>query len=123
MGGGDGRDEKRAALRVDVEWPVDCETEDTFLFAAITNVSQLGIFVCTEEPLEVGRVLSLKFSPPESETFVMRGRVQWVNKVRAFGENPNPGMGLVFTDLTPEDRERLVAVIRTIAYVRDTPVN
>lgn len=49
-----------------MEWPVDCETEGTFLFAAITNVSQLGIFVRTEEPLEVGRVISLKFSLLES---------------------------------------------------------
>ncbi len=123
MGGNDDRGEKRAALRVDVEWPVDCETEDTFLFAAIRNVSQLGIFVCTEEPLEVGTVISLKFSPPDSEVFLMKGRVQWVNKVRPFDENPNPGMGVMFIDLKPEERESLVELIRTIAYLRDTPVN
>jgi type IV pilus assembly protein PilZ len=123
MSGTGDRDEKRAALRVDVEWPVDCETEDTFLFAAITNVSQMGIFVQTEEPLEVGVVVSLKFAPPDAEAFVMKARVQWVNLVRVFDDNPNPGMGVMFIDLTLEERERLVEVIRTIAYVRETPVN
>jgi type IV pilus assembly protein PilZ len=28
-------------------------------------------------------------------------------------------MGILFVDITPEDRERLVATVRTIAYVRD----
>ncbi|MBI4706055.1 MAG: hypothetical protein HY744_33595, partial [Deltaproteobacteria bacterium] len=39
------RRDRRAAPRFAVEWSVDCETEDTFLYAAITNVSALGIFV------------------------------------------------------------------------------
>jgi len=33
--------------------------------------------------------------------------------------NPNPGMGVRFVNLQPEQRERLVEVVRTIAYVRD----
>jgi type IV pilus assembly protein PilZ len=34
-------------------------------------------------------------------------------------ENRNPGMGIRFIALTPEDRERIVDAIHTIAYVRD----
>jgi type IV pilus assembly protein PilZ len=42
-----------------------------------------------------------------------------VNPLRADGDNPNPGMGIKFVNLKLEQRERLVEVIRTIAYLRD----
>ncbi len=116
-------EDKRAAERIEVSWSVDCETEDTFLFASITNISALGIFVQTNEPLDVGTVIKLRFAAKASkqEPFVMRGHVQWVNKVHAFGDNLNPGMGIRFMDLKPEERERLVEVVRTIAYLRSEP--
>lgn len=108
------------AERVNVTWSVDCEVEDTFLYASITNISELGIFVRTTEPHEVGTGLTLRFAPPGAvDPFVLRGVVQWINPVLALSQSPNPGMGVRFVDLQPDDRERLVAVIRTIAYVRD----
>ncbi|MCC6521080.1 MAG: PilZ domain-containing protein [Polyangiaceae bacterium] len=114
--------EKRSAERVDVMWAVDCETDDNFLFASITNISALGIFVQTTEPLPVGRLLALRFAPHgENLPFVLRGRVQWVNEVKPLGDNLNPGMGIMFVDLTPEQRERLVEVVKTIAYLRTDP--
>jgi hypothetical protein len=33
----------------------------------------------------------------------------------------NPGMGIQFIGISPEDRERLVETIHTIAYLFDTP--
>ncbi len=109
--------ERRVAERVEVTWSVDCETDDTFLYASIQNISEMGIFVLTREPLEVGTALTLRFAPPGHEPFVLRGVVQWVNPVRALSVSPNPGMGIMFTHLTDEERERLVQAIRTIAYV------
>jgi type IV pilus assembly protein PilZ len=112
---------RRQATRVDVSWDVDCATDQTFLYAAIRNISELGIFVLTREPLEIGTRLLLKFAPPGSrESFSVHGVVQWINPVRPLAENLNPGMGVLFVDLTPETRERLVDAVRTIAYVRDT---
>lgn len=98
-------------------WSVDCETDSTFLYASIRNISEVGIFVLTKEPLEVGTSVTLRFAPPGHQPFVLLGVVQWVNPVRALSVSPNPGMGVHFSHLTPEDRERLVDVIRTIAYV------
>jgi type IV pilus assembly protein PilZ len=84
-------------------------------------VSELGIFVMTREPLEVGTQLTLRFSPPDepAAAFDLKGTVQWVNPVRVLSDNRNPGMGILFVDITSDDRERLVALVRTIAYVRD----
>src|SRR6185295_5957791 len=114
-----GASNRRESERTDVSWDVDCETEDTFLYASIRNVSALGIFVQTLEPLEVGTLVTLRFSPPGTDgSFALKGAVQWINPVRVIG-NRNPGMGILFVDITLEDRERLVDAVRTIAYVHD----
>jgi type IV pilus assembly protein PilZ len=116
--------ERRCAERVDVVWSVDCETDSTFLYASITNISELGIFVATSQPLEVGTRLTLRFSPPGAqEPFVLAGQVQWVNPVKVLAENLNPGMGIRFIELGADDRERIVDAIHTIAYVRDVATN
>lgn len=118
-----GARDRRSADRVDVMWSVDCETDDTFLYAAITNISAMGIFVHTAEPLAVGTLMTLRFAPPRAgEPFVLQGVVQWVNPLRLDDDNLNPGMGIRFTKLTLADRERLVESIRTIAYLREEPL-
>jgi type IV pilus assembly protein PilZ len=123
---------RRSSHRIAVTWSVDCETEETFLYASITNISEMGIFVRTTEPLPVGTQLTLRFAPSgppggppggpsggSSEHFVLSGVVQWINPLRADHDNPNPGMGIRFLDLDLDDRERIVATIHTIAYLRD----
>jgi type IV pilus assembly protein PilZ len=79
----------------------------------------MGIFVKTTDPLAIGTGQVLTFAPPGYEPFKLEGQVAWINPVRPNGDNPNPGMGLRFVNLRPDDRERLVEVVRTIAYVRD----
>jgi type IV pilus assembly protein PilZ len=113
--------ERRIFDRYDVEWAVDCVASDTFLYASITNISEMGIFVRTTEPLKLNTRLRLTFAPPGAEGFQLDGCVAWVNNLRENGDNPNPGMGIRFVDLQPDERERLVEVIRTIAYLRDLP--
>jgi type IV pilus assembly protein PilZ len=113
------RDERRLHDRFDVEWSVDCIAEDTFLYASIANISAMGIFVKTTDPLPIGTRLVLSFAPPGYEPFKLEGAVAWINPLRPNGDNPNPGIGVRFVNLHPDDRERLVEVIRTIAYVRE----
>jgi type IV pilus assembly protein PilZ len=115
--------DQRAAERAEVCWDVDCETEDTFLFASITNIAAMGIFVRTNEPLPIGTEVTLRFAPrPPDTPFSLRGRVEWLNRLSAFGENLNPGMGIMFIDLQLAQRERVVSAIRTIAYLRGDPI-
>jgi type IV pilus assembly protein PilZ len=116
-------EEKRSAERYETGWEVDCETEDTFLFAPITNISAMGIFVRTDKPLAVGTIVKLSFAPTDMKPFFMQGQVRWVNRVQVFGDNINPGMGIMFVDLGRDDRERLVAAIRSIAYLRRDPLS
>ncbi len=111
--------DRRIHDRFEVTWAVDCVADDTFLYASIANISEMGIFVRTTDPVALGTRMMLSFSPPGHESFKLEGVVAWINPVRANGDNPNPGMGVSFIALQLDDRERLVEVIRTIAYVRE----
>ncbi|MCI0634554.1 MAG: TIGR02266 family protein [Actinobacteria bacterium] len=113
-----GRD-RRQSERIPVDLSVDYKHGDTFLFSYITNISQMGIFVRSEIPLPPGTILRLRFAPPGSEPLELDGEVVWINPYRPEGENLNPGMGIRFIHLTPTMREKLVDLVRTIAYLRD----
>jgi len=117
----DSLSDRRIHDRFDVEWAVDCVASDTFLYASITNISEMGIFVRTQDPLKIGTKMRLTFSPPGGEGFELEGCVAWVNRMKPDGENINPGMGIRFINLAMDERERLVEVIRTIAYLRELP--
>lgn len=111
--------DRRSSQRVPVNWAVDCQSGDTFLYSYITNISAMGIFVYSVDPLPVGSLINLRFTPPGEQPFELMGEVAWVNPFREGGDNLNPGMGVRFVNLSPEMRERLVQLIRTIAYLPD----
>jgi type IV pilus assembly protein PilZ len=113
--------ERRSFPRYDVTWAVDCADGDTFLFASISNISALGIFISTRTPPTVGTTVSLRFTPPGESDFDLRGIVAWINPLRPDGDNLNPGFGVRFVDLDPDMRERLVSLVRAIAYLPSTP--
>src|ERR1700755_3080167 len=71
--------DRRTYDRFDVTWSVDCVADDTFLYASIAHLSEMGIFVRTTEPLVVGTRMCLSFSPPGHEPFKLDGTVAWVN--------------------------------------------
>src|SRR6516165_4822712 len=76
------QDERRSYDRFDVEWAVDCVADDTFLYASIANISAMGIFVKTFDPLAVGTRLVLSFAPPGYQPFKLEGEVAWINPLR-----------------------------------------
>ena len=114
-------DDRREHERFPTELSVDVRSGEHFLFAYITNISEMGIFVRTDDIRPVGTRLKLRFSGPDDEddTIELDGTVTWVNPVRLGGDNPNPGMGVRFESLTPELRERLVELVRAIAYLHE----
>ncbi len=111
--------ERRESPRVPVDIRVDYKSEDTFLFASITNISEMGIFIETRTPLPKGTQLNLEFELPKGGRFKERGEVMWVNPYRPTGPNLNPGMGIRFLDLSREARSKIVDLVRKIAYLDD----
>lgn len=117
--GGVGSDERRIHQRYETSIAVDYASGDTFLFASLQNISEMGIFIRTETPLAIGTRLMLRFHVDESAPLVLDGEVTWINPYRESGDNLNPGMGVRFIELTAERREQVVELVRTVAYLND----
>lgn len=112
-----GRD-RRQFERVLVDLEVDYGGEDTFLFAYITDISAMGIFVRTNAPEPPDTRLNLRFSPPGMAPMEVEGVVIWINPYRPGDPaNLNPGMGIKFVDLTYDQREQVKELVKTFAYL------
>ncbi len=112
-----GRD-RRQHERVLVCMEVDYRCDDTFLFAYVTDLSAMGIFIQTHTPHPPGTFLNLRFRPPGGPQIDVEGRVIWVNQPHG-AESINPGMGVQFVDLTPAQRDQVMHLVRTFAYLSD----
>ena len=110
--------ERREHQRVLVSMEVDYRCDNTFLFAYITDLSAMGIFIQTENPHPPGTLLNLHFKPPGGAQLDVEGRVIWVNPPRKH-DSINPGMGVQFVDLTAAQREQIKVLVRTFAYLSD----
>lgn len=110
---------RRLVERVLIDLEVDYGSDDTYLFAYARNISALGIFLQTQTPEALGTRLNLRFTVPATgERLQVEGVVRWVNPFRPGDlNNLNPGMGIEFIDLGQEHRERIVDLIRLIAYL------
>lgn len=108
---------RRIHQRYETSIAVDYASGDTFLFAYLQNISEMGIFIRTETPLKIGTKLTLRFHVDESAPLVLDGEVTWLNPFRESGDNLNPGMGVRFTELSSDTREQVVELVRTVAYL------
>lgn len=112
--------DRRVHQRVLVNFEVDYKCDDTFLFAYITDLSAVGIFIQTNTPHPPGTRLNMSFTPPGGLPLDIEARVIWVNPYRpGRPDNLNPGMGVQFIDLTPVQREQIMGLVRTFAYLSD----
>ena len=113
--------ERRRHRRFSTSFAVDYSSGDNFLFAYLQNISEMGIFIRTDTPLEIGTELHLRFSVEgQAEPLRVEGEVIWINPYRESGDNINPGMGVRFKRLTPDLREQIVELVRTVAYLQDS---
>jgi type IV pilus assembly protein PilZ len=110
--------ERREHQRVPVCLEVDYRSDDTFLFAYITDMSAMGIFIQTVTPKPAGTLLNLRFRTPDGKRIDVQGRVIWINQPHG-ADSINPGMGVQFVDLTAGEREQILGLVRTFAYLSD----
>lgn len=111
--------DRRAAPRVFVDLEVDYASEDNFLFAYITDISETGIFVRTTSPEPPGTLLNLRFRPDDANPQLqLEGTVIWVNPYRpGAADNLHPGMGIQFVSLDADTKHRLLDLVRRFAYL------
>ena len=117
--------ERRRHERVLVHIEVDYRANETFLFAYITDISAMGIFVRTDHPSPPGTRLGLRFSPPAETTLTgqlieCEGEVIWINPFLLDApDDHQPGMGVQFRDLDDGTRDAIFRLVHTFAYLDD----
>ncbi len=130
---------RRSETRHPVHFEVDCSASgggETFLYAFITDISSMGIFIRTETPLPVGTMLELGFTPPAGTASTattasttsdpaprrleLTGEVMWST---TGSENGAAGMGVRFHHASPKTRQRLLEIVRAIAYLDGAPTS
>ena len=74
--------------------------------------------VGVDEHLNAKIPLDARFRTQDGKQLDVQGRVIWVNQPHG-ADSINPGMGVQFVDLTPGERERIMSLVRTFAYLSD----
>ena len=108
----DDREPKRRLVARDERVTINREfhSVEELLSEYVSNISSSGAFIRTDEPLEVGTRVNLKFTVIVDDLETIEG----VGEVVRRSEDP-PGMGVVFTKLDSVSRvviERLIVRVR-----------
>jgi len=110
------RQHERAPIKLELNYRD--ATGGNFLFEHATNISHGGLFIETQHPLPIGARLVVRFQPPGgADDLQLDGEVMWVNPWVDGGENPNPGMGIRFENLSSDDRETIASIVKAIAIL------
>jgi type IV pilus assembly protein PilZ len=120
--------ERRKSRRVIADVAVDYRFNETSLFAYMTDISEVGVFVRCGNPYPAGTRLTLRFRlPAEAALLSLEGEVVWTQQAPADGQpgpadelqappneqpGPHPGMGIRFVDVSEAVRRRLAALTK-----------
>ncbi len=106
--------DRRIKPRFAVTMSVTLVGDHNFYMGLTENVSEGGLFVQTASTLPIGTTIRIEFTLPTSSTKIsVVGQVRWVRSANAVRKEHNnfgsggdeafkPGMGIQFTELTPE---------------------
>jgi uncharacterized protein (TIGR02266 family) len=111
----DARSEPRISLSIRVKY----NTPDGQQFESRAGgIGGGGLFIESSNPLSVGMKLSMEFTLPESpgEWLSAKGVIAWVCP-KADQYTFSPGMGVRFTDIATETRNRVLTLVHSVKGV------
>ncbi len=112
------REHTRQPLRLQLNYRD--ATGGNFLYEYSQNISRGGIFIETTTPAAVGANLVVRFAVPGGDdTLEIEGTVVWVNDYKEGDDNPNPGMGIQWTNLDESARALIADIVKAIAILPD----
>ncbi len=101
----------RHSLRIDVFLKITLSySENTEELYAI-NLSENGIYLRREAPLEIGTPVTVKlYIPGSSDLITLNGSVIYTKNLMN-NLTPEPGIGIRFDDISPENKSRIKRII------------
>lgn len=104
----------RRHLRADYSEKISliCDNEKQNLFSV--SISEGGIFIRSTNPLPVGTELDLSIPLHGDKPVTARGKVMYKKGVYGERHKISPGMGIEFTDISPDDSARISLFIKKL---------
>ncbi|MGC8580276.1 MAG: TIGR02266 family protein [bacterium] len=95
---------------------LDYPDSEAYLYDYSTNFSEGGIFLKVTEPIPIGKQVSMKFTIPNDVNLLeATGIVRWyISAKEAQLNNISPGIGIEFTGMTEETKQRIKSFINDI---------
>jgi type IV pilus assembly protein PilZ len=112
--------EKRRTPRAPVSIRIDYSTVDQVLWDFASNINTGGVFVESNNPLEVGTLVHVKFYLPDLDSPIeTTGEVVWVGIREAEDEDMEgspgkPGMGIVFKELDSQSKTAINRLVKEL---------
>ena len=98
--------DRRKGPRFDVVLQAYYETKEDFRDALIHSISEVGVYLTTDVPFDVGyRFLIEIYLPADAGRIRGKCEVVWVNQIET--EDYPKGMGVKFIELESQEREIL----------------
>ncbi|MCK6529265.1 TIGR02266 family protein [Myxococcota bacterium] len=113
--GGGPEETRRASRRIPLFVEVSVRDRGGSYFHRARNISAGGMFVDSPVPLPEGTRVRLSFRLPGGGPIELTGEVRWTTRI-AGQPVPHPGMGVSFTDVTPEQREAIVRYVAETGF-------
>jgi type IV pilus assembly protein PilZ len=114
--------EARSEPRISLSIRVKYTTPDGIQFESRAGgIGGGGLFIESFTPLAVGTKLAMEFTLPESpgEWLSAKGGIAWVCP-KADQYTFSPGMGVRFTDIAPETRNRVLNLVHSVKGMTQT---
>ncbi len=107
---------KRATRRVPCHVRVKVREGETIYESETLNISNGGILIATDHPLEVGTKIALEFQLPNTTELIGAvGKVAWIGGVPS--GNRTTAVGVKFSEIDPEHLKLIVAYVNRLSKV------
>ena len=106
-------EDRRSSPRLDVILKVRFERKEDFQEALIHNISQMGVYLATDRPFDVGSQFLIEIDLPNDKGQIKgKCEVVWVNQVEA--KDYPKGMGVQFVELQSKHKKLLEEYLREL---------
>jgi PilZ domain len=106
--------EKRLHPRIPVNWPAVVVTAHGSIEGEVRNISVGGAFIQLSKEGDFSGDSQIHLQPSEQRSISVTGRKAWSGNFNFDGKEVISGVGIQFTDISPEDQEFITSL--TSAY-------
>lgn len=103
--------ERRRHPRIHVNWPVVVQSSRGFIEAETRDISVGGVFIEYAEKPDLGENFQVVLKPSRERSISVTGKKAWFGNININGKTTYSGMGVQFTDISPEDRRFISALV------------